>query len=259
MLFSSRKIGMSVLACVVGLSVLAASAPAEATEARNIISKMSNGKVTVNTDKAKMGIKDRIQAILTTLDEEEAAKKAPQNPSFDDDLILSLENMSAIQGGPMASREQCVRYLLRNNPNPRISVTPEELVSYYYEEGKREGIRPDVAFCQALKETGFFRYGGTVVPDQNNYCGLGTTSASVRGAYFPTAQIGVRAHIQHLKAYTSTQKPQAKVVDPRYTLVRDSYGNRTLQNWEDLNGRWAVPGNGYGQSILSMHKNVLKS
>lgn len=258
-MLNSKKIGMSVLACVMGFSVLASSAPAEATEARNIVTKMTNSKVTVNTDKPKMGIQERIQALITSMDEEEAARKAPKKISYDDELISFMDNMSAIQGGPMASREQCVRYLLRNNPNPRISVSPEELVSYYYEEGKREGIRPDVAFCQALKETGFFRYGGTVVPDQNNYCGLGTTSASVRGAYFPTAQIGVRAHIQHLKAYTSTQKPQEKVVDPRYTLVRSSYGSRTLENWEELNGRWAVPGNGYGQSILSMHKNILKS
>ena len=43
--------------------------------------------------------------------------------------------------------------------------------------------------------------GGTVTPDQNNYCGLGTTSAYVKGAYFPSSQLGVRAHIQHLLAY----------------------------------------------------------
>ena len=149
-------------------------------------------------------------------------------------------------------------YLLSVNPTPAISVTPRELVSYYYEEGAREGIRPDVAFAQALKETGFFRYGGTVTPDQNNYCGLGTTSATVKGAYFATSQLGVRAHIQHLLAYASTREPVQPVVDPRYDLVRNVYGTTTLGNWQDLNGRWAVPGDSYGQSILSMFRAILR-
>ena len=164
----------------------------------------------------------------------------------------------SILGTPLASEAQCVDYLLSANPNPEISVTPQQLVSYYYEEGEREGVRPDVAFAQACKETGFFRYGGTVTPDQNNYCGLGTTSATVKGAYFASAQLGVRAHIQHLLAYATTRAPQEPVVDPRYDLVRSSYGANTLSRWEDLNGRWAVPGYTYGQSILSMFRAMLQ-
>ena len=39
--------------------------------------------------------------------------------------------------------------------------------------------------------------------------------------------------------------------------MRDSYGTRTLGTWEDLNGRWAVPGYTYGQSILSMFRAML--
>ena len=186
-----------------------------------------------------------------------AAEQAKVQPLFSVPQTLS-EYDTAIIGTPLASQEQCVDYLLSVNPYPEISVTPRELVAYYYEEGAREGIRPDVAFAQALKETGFFRYGGTVTPDQNNYCGLGTTSASVKGAYFATSQIGVRAHIQHLLAYASTREPIQPVVDPRYSLVRNVYGTNTLGHWEDLNGRWAVPGDSYGQSILSMFRAILR-
>ena len=184
-------------------------------------------------------------------------------PVRDDDSLFSVpktlsEYDTAIIGTPLASQEQCVNYLLSVNPTPAISVSPRELVAYYYEEGAREGIRPDVAFAQALKETGFFRYGGTVTPDQNNYCGLGTTSTEVKGAYFATSQMGVRAHIQHLLAYASTRRPAHPVVDPRYSLVRSVYGTITLGNWQDLNGRWAVPGDSYGQSILSMFRAILR-
>ena len=164
---------------------------------------------------------------------------------------------TSIIGTPMASQEQCVRYLLRNNPTPNLPVSAEEIVAYYYEEGAREGSRPDVAFAQALKETGFFRYGGDVVPEQNNYCGLGTTGGGVKGEYFASPQLGVRAHIQHLLAYSSTRRPTTPIIDPRYHIVRKAYGSRTLGDWQDLNGRWAVPGNFYGQEILSMFKAIL--
>ena len=178
--------------------------------------------------------------------------------NFDVPTTVSIYDTS-ILGTPIATQKQCVKYLMANNPNPSLAVSAEEIVAYYYEEGQREGIRPDVAFAQALKETGFFRYGGTVTPDQNNYCGLGTTSATVKGIYFPNPQMGVRAHIQHLLAYSSTRPPTTPIVDPRYGIVRKNYGSRTLRNWYDLNGRWAVPGYSYGQEILSMFKAILGS
>ncbi|MFC2524989.1 MAG: glucosaminidase domain-containing protein [Selenomonas noxia] len=198
----------------------------------------------------------RIDALMKNANEINAPVREDDSP-FSVPKTLS-EYDTAIIGTPLASQEQCVSYLLSVNPHPAISISPRELVAYYYEEGAREGIRPDVAFAQALKETGFFRYGGTVTPDQNNYCGLGTTSTEIKGAYFATSQIGVRAHIQHLLAYASTRRPVRPVVDPRYNLVRNVYGTITLGNWQDLNGRWAVPGDSYGQSILSMFRAILR-
>lgn len=179
---------------------------------------------------------------------------APQNV-FVSPTVSIADN--SIIGTPIATQQQCVKYLLRNNPHPNLKVSAEEIVAYYYEEGKREGIRPDVAFAQALKETGFFRYGGDVIPEQNNFCGLGTTGGGVKGEFFATPQLGVRAHIQHLLAYSSTRRPTLPIVDPRYGLVRQAYGSRTLGTWQDLNGRWAVPGRYYGQEILSMFKDIL--
>ena len=184
----------------------------------------------------------------------------PSEAEPDKKAAIASRDDNMIMGGAVATQEQCVRYLLKHNPNPKLNVSPQELVSYYYEEGNRTGIRPDIAFAQALKETGYFRYGGTVIPAQNNYCGLGTTSATVQGAYFATPRLGVKAHIQHLLAYASVEPPQDSIVDPRYDLVRQSYGSNTLTQWKDLNGRWAVPGVGYGQSILEdYYQGILNS
>ena len=247
----------SLAAAVTGFFILtAASGEARRVHNPNAATKVRTERTVQPEEKEDFRI--RTDALIKEAAEANAvAAEAPKpQPLFSVPQTLS-EYDTAIIGTPLASQEQCVNYLLSVNPYPEISVTPRELVAYYYEEGAREGIRPDVAFAQALKETGFFRYGGTVTPDQNNYCGLGTTSTTVKGAYFATSQIGVRAHIQHLLAYASTREPVEPVVDPRYSLVRNVYGTNTLGNWQDLNGRWAVPGDSYGQSILSMFRAIL--
>lgn len=159
-----------------------------------------------------------------------------------------------IEGHGECSREQAVVLLRAITPRLPIKATPEEIVDIYYEEASREGIRWDLAFCQALLETGFFRFGGTVVPEQNNFCGLGTTSASVRGAYFATPRDGARAHIQHLMAYCTPRTPVTPVIDPRYSLV---YSGKVrtgfFSHWSQLNGRWAT-GSFYAEKILRIHE-----
>lgn len=270
-----RKKISSIVACGLGLLLLVGSVNAEAAMGisdakRNATSsvKIERQAKSVKSDKAKvekveqtnlssntnstekLDIKERIYRILHP-EEFEEKTTASSDLTSDDNMIM---------GKAVATQEQCVRFLLKHNPYPKLNVSAKELVSYYYEEGNRTGIRPDIAFAQALKETGYFRYGGTVVPSQNNYCGLGTTSATVRGAYFATPRLGVKAHIQHLLAYASTEEPDDEIVDPRYELVRQSYGSQTLTQWKDLNGRWAVPGVGYGQSILEdYYKGILDS
>ena len=159
-----------------------------------------------------------------------------------------------IFGDPEISQEDMVKYIKKRNPNPKINCTVEELVGYYYAEGKREGIRPDIAICQAIKETGTWNYGGDVSPAQNNYCGLGAIGNKVAGAVFATPEIGARAHIQHLLAYTSKRRPRTEIVDPRYELIataRPQIFGKVL-TWTGLNGVWAVPGHHYGEDIINL-------
>lgn len=159
-----------------------------------------------------------------------------------------------IKGEAEVTESQMVAYINANTPVTKLNCSVEEIVHHYYQEAAAEGIRADVAICQAIKETGWFCYGGTVVPEQNNYCGLGTTSATVKGHYFKTPQLGVRAHLQHLLVYAQKELPVQELVDPRYQLVIDKYpdyyGN--MKYWTDLNGRWAVPGKHYGEEILKL-------
>lgn len=164
------------------------------------------------------------------------------------------ENQTTILGPAVATEEQMIRIIKKRNSKPLLNCSVEELVQIYYEEAGREGVRPDVALCQAIKETGTFGYGGDVLPSQNNYCGLGATGNKVKGAFFETPRIGARAHIQHLLAYASERIPTTPIEDPRYNHILKNrpeiHGN--LQRWIDLNGVWAVPGTYYGQDILKI-------
>lgn len=163
-----------------------------------------------------------------------------------------------IAGPGDATRDQAVVLLRRYNPKLPIKATPEQIVDLYYQEASREGLRWDIVFCQALLETGFFRFGGTVVPAQNNFCGLGTTSATVQGAWFPTPRDGVRAHVQHLMAYTTDRLPATPVIDPRYYLVyKGKVQNGFYTRWSQLNGKWAT-GSYYAEKILNLHEQMKK-
>lgn len=175
-------------------------------------------------------------------------------PAYEEPMLEAeaAADTITIMGAAEASEEQMVRYIEKRNPQPKLNCSVEDIVRYYYEEAGREGIRPDVALCQALKETGFFAYGGDVSPKQNNFCGLGATGNREPGASFATPQLGVRAHIQHLMAYATQERPHGVIVDPRYKHVvvnrPDIHGHIT--KWTGLNGVWAVPGTRYGQEIL---------
>ena len=176
---------------------------------------------------------------------------------------VSAQEDSFIMGPAELTQEQCVAYIKQRNAEPKINCSVEELVSYYYQEASSEGIRPDVALCQAILETNCFAFGKDVVPAQNNYCGLGTTGNGVQGAYFVTPRLGVRAHIQHLLAYCSDHDPKTPVVDPRFSLIRAIASKyNQCPTWESLDGNWAVPGNQYGENILKTYelmKNMLSN
>lgn len=163
----------------------------------------------------------------------------------------------SIYGDSVATKGQAVAVIKQYNPDVQLACSVEELVDLYWQEAEREGVRPDLALAQALVETGFFRYGGDVHHNQNNFCGLGTTGNGVKGASFKTPEIGVRAHIQHLLAYTQKKRPSTKIVDPRYELAHNIRLERgVVDTWYGLNGTWAM-GSNYCEKIMVNYQRML--
>ena len=87
------------------------------------------------------------------------------------------------------------------------------------EEANAEGVNADLVFAQIMHETGWLQFTGTVKVSQFNFCGLGATSASEPGLSFPDVRTGIRAQVQHLKAYGSTDALKNSAVDPRFKYV----------------------------------------
>ncbi len=98
--------------------------------------------------------------------------------------------------------------------------TIQSFCQLYYEEAAKEGIRAEVAFAQAMEETGWLQYGGDVKIEQFNFAGLGATGGGVRGESFKDVRTGIRAQIQHLKAYASTKPLNGVCVDNRFKYVK---------------------------------------
>lgn len=128
----------------------------------------------------------------------------------------------------------------------------DDFCSILLEEANAEGVRAEIAFAQAMKETGWLGFGGQVKPEQCNFCGLGALDGGAAGADFSSygkdgVRMGLRAQVQHLKAYASTDALKNKCVDPRFNYV--SRGSAT--NVKDLTGKWATSPT-YGDDLTKM-------
>lgn len=126
---------------------------------------------------------------------------------------------------------------------------------YYWKYGEITGIRPEVLYAQAAKETGFGKYGGAVTPDMNNFAGIkkygATGDEKDDHESFPTQEDGVRAHFNHMCAYIGLE-PVGEV-HGRYNSVVKMPWAGTIKYVEALGGRWC-PDLYYGYAIV---KNML--
>jgi hypothetical protein len=138
------------------------------------------------------------------------------------------------------NEEECTRAIVaikKNNPDFDV-----EIAKAFFLLADEYHIDPMRAISQSILETGWFKFAGSSVKaEQHNYCGLGATGGGAAGASFDTVENGVRAQLQHLYAYgckDALPEGETTIVDPRFKYV--TRGIATY--WEQLAGRWAVPG-----------------
>lgn len=164
------------------------------------------------------------------------------------------------------------------------SVTVDQMVSYYNkrytfpadtyrdkgadsaeaffkilkEEAEAEGVRADVLFAQVMLETGGLQFGGDVQPSQCNFGGLGAVGGGAAGETFADVRTGLRAQVQHLKAYASTDGLNNACVDKRFQYV--SRGTARYVEWlaipqNPYGGGWAADAD-YGTKLLRIMNSL---
>jgi hypothetical protein len=168
--------------------------------------------------------------------------------------ILSVcpGQLDRIMGAGNTSEVQMIMFLKSNN-EAALQKFPD-LPKLYREEAAIEGVSADIAFCQMCLDTSFLQFIGDIDATQNNFANLGAVGGGTTGATFPSARVGVRAHIQHLKAYASLEPLVQEVVDPRFRFV--TRGIAPLIQL--LSGRMSADLQ-YGDRLLSMVRRLYES
>ena len=164
-----------------------------------------------------------------------------------------------IMGRPEMSADRISAYI--SSINPAAAWYAKQLADTYIDEGFYEGVRGDIAAAQAMLETGNLTFVGSAVTlDQNNFCGMGVTSGNSKGCSFHTMREGVRAQIQHRKAYASREELKNDCVDPRYKFVEK--GCAPYVEWlgqkENPHGQGWASGEGYGEKICRILDKMKK-
>ena len=234
---------------------------------------LENGFVDNATDRARFDTPEKqkqygVQAargilkylVIAWVDEGSGGTDVPSNtpnPPAD-----NTSGLTSIADKAVATVEQMTAYIKRINPNA------PDLAALFISEGEIEGIRGDIAFAQSCLETGNFAFsGGTAVTlDQNNFCGMGVVQLGVKGISYKTPQDGIRAQIQHLKAYANELPLVNPIVIPTIGEARFRFVQRGVApyvEWlgqqENPQGRGWATGAGYGAKILNILSRILET
>lgn len=207
---------------------------------------------------------------LAVSENEEAKEQEGMTDEGDDLANEEAEEVIAdgqypIMGKTSITVEQMAAWFEQNGAEYPADVlgeggaeTIEDFCQIYIEEAEAEGVRAEVAFVQSMKETAWLQFGGDASIEQYNFAGLGTTGGGVPGNSYPDVRTGVRAQIQHLKAYATEEILTQECVDERYEYV--TKGCAPYVEWlgqqENPKGYgWATDEN-YGYSIVEMIGNM---
>lgn len=201
----------------------------------------------------------------TKASQENENKTSASNPDTEETQEAIADGQYPIMGSSDVTVQEMVDYFNASGeayPAEELSEggadSIETFCQMYYDEAAAEGVRPEVAFAQTMKETGFLQYGGDASIEQFNFAGLGTTGNGVPGNSYPDVQTGIRAQIQHLKAYATSDSLNQDCVDDRYEYVKK--GSAPYVQWlgqqENPEGLGWATGDNYGYDIVGMIEDM---
>lgn len=255
MIFSRKKKLFWVNVTLTGALIFGAPAFVQAAETESVFSSGSENGEKTETDHSEEG-----QIHKPAYD----FSDGPGTEGFIDDSTDNTYGYYTIMGETTVTLEQMTALYEENGGKYPSSLkeggaeTIDDFCSIILEEAEDEGIRAEVVYVQAMLETGWLQFGGDAVEGQYNFSGLGTTGGGVQGNSYPDVRTGIRAQVQHLKAYASTEELTQNCVDSRFDMVKR--GSAPYVEWlgiqENPNGGGWAAGAGYGEKLRKLLTNL---
>jgi hypothetical protein len=185
--------------------------------------------------------------------------------SSDETQLESLGGVP-VMGESQMSSQQMAAWFRSTGQAARLSggTTIDQLTALYVDEGAAATIRGDLAFAQAIIETGSFGHA-----TDNNYAGIGACDSCTGEPAFPNPRAGVRAQVQLLRSYAdpaSTVSNLGHPPDPTLFGQDPAAAAHTFDNfsrkgkvplWNQMgNGNWATDPN-YAGKVLKVYLRML--
>jgi hypothetical protein len=182
------------------------------------------------------------------------------------DLLSAVAALTGPPGGPVAgvsllggsalNAQQLAGWFNARGYVAFTTTTVKQLASWYIQMGAAEGVRGDVAFAQAVLETGGFSSPDAV--ELNNYAGIGHCDTCPSGWAFPSPHAGVTGQLQLLRIFGDAGAPPRGAPAPVLPALVPARQDRRgcCATWEALTGVWATDPS-YGAQILSIYLGML--
>ncbi len=178
--------------------------------------------------------------------------------------VFEAAGQQPVMGPSVLTGAQMAGWIRSQGYSPNIQTSIDDLANTYIQEGSDENVRGDVAFAQAVVETGGFE----AAPD-NNYAGMGWCDSCSSGTSFPTPRDGVRAQIQHLLNYADPNSRASQLHHPPspYWYGMDPataannfdtfFAKGWAPTWEQMgHGNWATDPS-YSGKVLHIYAEML--
>jgi hypothetical protein len=217
-------------------------------------------KLSSQLDAQRKQLEQSIAAQQAEKDRLQNAKDALEALTTHQKKLLDEAGAIPVMGDAELTPDQVTAWFESRNVKYRLSggISIGDLVQIYFDEGKAEHVRPELAFAQSVIETGSF---GNAL--DNNYSGIGACDSCQGEPTFPTPRDGVRGQIQLLRNYADPTSRASNLANPPSPTI---YGNDPVAaaqaydtffakgrtpTWNVMgNGNWATDP-GYAQKVLT--------
>ena len=219
-------------------------------------------KVSNQLDAQRKQLEDARAAQQAEKDRLQNAKDALEALTAHQKKLLDEAGAIPVMGDAELTPGEVTAWFEARNVKYRLSggISIGDLVQLYFDEGKAEHVRPELAFAQSIIETGSF---GNAL--DNNYAGIGACDSCQGEPAFPSPQEGCAARSSCCattptprrgpRTWPTRRRRRSTGNDPvaAAQLYDTFFAKGRTPTWNVMgNGNWATDP-GYSQKVLTVY------